>query len=339
MSSHRTRKRDIFKWSLHGARDPARGECPNNSEQFSQNVEHNEVPGSSLSLRSKNGTEITTRSSPADVDPPFLSLSGFWKEAYEKLEAEHPKIVQAYEKGVMQFSVSSDGSSQNLTSAMPLEDVVKRRLREIKDTRLKFVISGREVVVREQVSRAIHILISAKDLISTAISSDPHASLAWAGVLVLLDPIAKSTTQDDEAMDGLEKISHLMIRYRILESTPVTVLTGKSATPLEELEASIKSQIIHLYTEILKYQMQLASHLSKSGLFRFVEDITGSDDWKGMTQGMKDIDEGIHNSLRSLNAYSLKNIELQVEKIDRGMDDLIKTMKEAKEELTFYSKY
>ncbi|KAJ5627393.1 hypothetical protein N7528_004820 [Penicillium herquei] len=331
MSSHRTRKRDIFKRSRHGVKDAATEERSNNNEESSQNAE---VSGLSLSLRSKNGTGNITESVPVAVDPPCLNLSGFWKEAYEKLEAENPKIIQAYEKAIARFNSNGDGSSQNKGSDMPLEEIVKKRLQDIKDARLKFVISGREIVVREQVSRAIHILISAKDLISTAISSEPHASLAWAGVLILLDPIAKSTTQDDDAMDGLEKISHLMIRYRILESTPMTVSAGKSTTPLEELEASIKSQIIHLYTEILRYQMQLASHLSKYDLFRFFEDLTGSDDWKGMTQGMKDIDEGIHDSLRSLSAHSLKCIELQVEKIDRGMEDLMKTMKETKEELT-----
>ncbi|KAJ5703610.1 hypothetical protein N7493_011535 [Penicillium malachiteum] len=333
MSSHRTRKRDIFKWSRHGAKDTATGVCPNNNEQSSLNVERAEVLGPSPSLRSKDGTENSTVFA-FTVDPPSLRLSGFWKEAYEKLEAENPKIIQAYKKGIARFSANNDEPPQNTNSDMPLEEVVKRRLQEIQDTRLKFVVAGREIVVREQVSRAIHMLTSVKDLISTAISSEPHASLAWAGVLILLDPIAKSTTQDDDAMDGLEKISHLMIRYRILESTPVTVSAGKGTTPLEELEASIKSQIVHLYTEILKYQMQLASHLSKSGLFRFFEDLTGSEDWKGMTQGMKDIDEGIHNSLRSLSAHSLKSVQVQVEKIDRGVDELMQTMKETKEELT-----
>ncbi|KAJ5720795.1 uncharacterized protein N7483_008729 [Penicillium malachiteum] len=245
------------------------------------------------------------------------------------LQEQLAGLAGTYEKGIARFGVSNDGSSQN-----QLDEAVRRRLQELKDVKLKFVISGREIIVREQVSRAFHVLISAKDLISAAISSDPHASLAWAGVLILLDPIAKSTTQDDDAMDGLEKISHLMIRYRILESTPATAPAGNSTTPWEELEASIKAQIIHLYTEILKYQMQLAGHLSKSGLFRFFDDLTGSDDWKGMIQGMKDINEGINNSLRSLSAHSLKSIELQVEKIDRGMDDLTKTMKETKEELT-----
>jgi hypothetical protein len=40
--------------------------------------------------------------------------------------------------------------------------------------------------VRDQVDRVAKVVIAAKDFIASAVSAEPHAALAWAGVCVLL---------------------------------------------------------------------------------------------------------------------------------------------------------
>jgi hypothetical protein len=40
--------------------------------------------------------------------------------------------------------------------------------------------------LRDHVNRIIRVVIAAKDFVSTAVSAEPHAALAWAGVCVLL---------------------------------------------------------------------------------------------------------------------------------------------------------
>ena len=54
-------------------------------------------------------------------------------------------------------------------------------------------VSGKEVVVRKQIRKVVHTILSAKDLIGPTISAEPHAALAWAGVLVVL-PVGISLT-------------------------------------------------------------------------------------------------------------------------------------------------
>jgi N-terminal domain of NWD NACHT-NTPase len=67
-----------------------------------------------------------------------------------------------------------------------LKKLVDLKLQALQDARLKITVRGKEIVVREQVSKIFHAIISAKDIIGSAISAEPCAALAWAGVLVVL---------------------------------------------------------------------------------------------------------------------------------------------------------
>ncbi len=51
---------------------------------------------------------------------------------------------------------------------------------------MKIKVGERELVVKHQVRKIVHIVLSVKDFIGSAVSADPHAALAWAGVLVIL---------------------------------------------------------------------------------------------------------------------------------------------------------
>lgn len=54
------------------------------------------------------------------------------------------------------------------------------------EERLCFRMNGKELIVRDQAQKIINGVLAVKDVVSAAISSDPHAAIAWAGVLVVL---------------------------------------------------------------------------------------------------------------------------------------------------------
>src|SRR5579871_352206 len=74
-----------------------------------------------------------------------------------------------------------------------LQKLVDRKLQDMQNAQLKISVSGKEFVVRKQIRKAVHAILSAKDLIGPTISAEPHAALAWAGVLVIL-PVSVSIT-------------------------------------------------------------------------------------------------------------------------------------------------
>jgi hypothetical protein len=67
-----------------------------------------------------------------------------------------------------------------------LQQLVNRKLEDMQNSRLKITVAGKEVVVQEMVSKIVCVVISAKSFISSAVSAEPHAALAWAGVLAVL---------------------------------------------------------------------------------------------------------------------------------------------------------
>lgn len=76
---------------------------------------------------------------------------------------------------------------------MQLQNLVDRKLQDVQKAQLKITVSGKEVVVREQVRKVVHAILSAKDAIGSAVTAEPHAALAWAGVLVIL-PVSITIT-------------------------------------------------------------------------------------------------------------------------------------------------
>lgn len=62
----------------------------------------------------------------------------------------------------------------------------KLAMMELKQWRMK-ILSGKPVIVREQIDRIVKIVLVAKDFGSSLASMDPiHAGLPWAGVCMLL---------------------------------------------------------------------------------------------------------------------------------------------------------
>jgi hypothetical protein len=76
-----------------------------------------------------------------------------------------------------------------------LQGLVKDRLNALQDAQLKITVGKVEIVVRDQVRKVVRTILTFKDFIGAAISAEPHASLAWAGVLVVL-PVSNILTNN-----------------------------------------------------------------------------------------------------------------------------------------------
>lgn len=67
-----------------------------------------------------------------------------------------------------------------------LKSRLDQKLKAMQANQLKITVGGKDVVVKEQVRKVVHAILCAKDYIGVAISAEPHAALAWAGVLFVL---------------------------------------------------------------------------------------------------------------------------------------------------------
>lgn len=67
-----------------------------------------------------------------------------------------------------------------------LSALVSKKLQAVEDARWKFNVRDETVEVKPQVDRVVKAVLLAKEYISSAASSEPHAALAWTGVCLLL---------------------------------------------------------------------------------------------------------------------------------------------------------
>ncbi len=128
---------------------------------------------------------------------PWVELNNLWDEAYGLLRAKNAKLVEAYEQDLLSLQdIEQHGAlprtGRNRQSQ--LQDLVRQKLQDIQDARMKFTVDGREVVVKEQLLKVVGLIQSASSFIGAAISAEPLAALAWAGVVVILPVSSRIVT-------------------------------------------------------------------------------------------------------------------------------------------------
>ncbi len=81
---------------------------------------------------------------------------------------------------------SRTGFVAGLDKERQLSELIAKRLKIIEEARWKFDVGNQTIEVKAQADRIVKTVVFAKDFVSSAVSSDPHAALAWAGVCVLM---------------------------------------------------------------------------------------------------------------------------------------------------------
>lgn len=94
------------------------------------------------------------------------------------------------------------------------------------------------------------------------------------------------------------------------------ILPSSASQAVKNLNESFQAKIIHLYSQILKYQIQLARHYSRPGLFRLLRNSVAVDDWADMRTQLEKTEESIDKDLRThrkdiLNKIAERIFELQ----------------------------
>ena len=118
-----------------------------------------------------------------------------WQNAYKALEARNPDLVTRYK-----LALAAPDDSQTDCAQMPLPElvdtVVKKKLEDREQKQLVIHLGEKPIKVREQGEKVIKFILWSNKSISAAVSAQPYAALAWAGVSILL-PVSCATIQND----------------------------------------------------------------------------------------------------------------------------------------------
>ncbi|KAL3478561.1 hypothetical protein BJX99DRAFT_105023 [Aspergillus californicus] len=271
-----------------------------------------------------------------EADSESDEFFNLWDIACARLREEEPELMDAYTNDLLMAGrqpptteerVANETSTEGYQQERRLQELTLRKLNALAEARWKITIGGKDVIVRDQIANVARKILSFKEAIGIAVSAEPHAALAWTGVLVVLPLLSNPATQLEDAADGLKHIADILIRSRVIEVNCGYDRHGGDnfslSTPMGELHQQIRTKLVDLYCEILRYQIQLASHCSHGGAFRLVRDIFAVDNWKEMRSGLEEMMNGIHASLRTIDSNTLVKVDAQMSQLQIKADEIL----------------
>lgn len=133
------------------------------------------------------------------------SIKDLWDVAYEKLREDDESLIVEFQKRVQEDMGAAIGSTMFMVPARRrdmMASILDRKMKEIDHKAWKI---SDDVLVKDLARPLLGIVNRANEYITGALSSNPSASLAWAGVSLLL-PVSQVANIHDAAAkvtDGL----------------------------------------------------------------------------------------------------------------------------------------
>lgn len=201
-----------------------------------------------------------------------------WRRAYALLAEKQPDLVKDYGK-----HLQGDIDSVNDTNLSVLADPerIKASIANLLEAREKrqwsIKLGGKTVKIKDQVDALAKLLVWSDKIIKDALSAQPYAALAWAGVSVFLPLIEAGSKQNTAMIEGFSAISNCQLYWMNCEDLYLTSSQIDSYTALIEPLAG-------LYCDILEFQALAICHLSEGQLTRAWQKATGTQDWAGKSK-------------------------------------------------------
>ena len=137
----------------------------------------------------------TAQQEHSDSGAASLSWNDPWIEVHKTVKKQkYYQEALAVSLGLGKDSISSS-PNDDLSNADDLasdlgqrldrfQDLAKKKLETFEGNQLDVPIHGKRYVVQDAIGKAIDIVMKSKDIVSSAVSAEPHAALAWTCVMV-----------------------------------------------------------------------------------------------------------------------------------------------------------
>ncbi|GAP83024.2 putative ankyrin repeat protein [Rosellinia necatrix] len=294
--------------------------------------DHPTIP-SIVSCSSPNydGPPSPTRgSTPRNED--LSTTRSLWDRAYDSLKEENPKLVEDYEKllsedtpgtsmhdlkntsvHIDQFtvSVSNDDPPALLGDASPatnnrprkaqLDDIMAKGIQRLEEGKTKYTIAGHEFVLRDQVAGAAKLVLWAKNLVTEGVKASPEASIAWAGVCIILPLLTNPQVAEEANRDGFTHVTARMRYYAGFE--PLSQNLSETDGVPDGVKEAIEGDMLRLYQKILEFQIQSVLRFYQSCFTRYVRDVLSTRDWKQMKLDIEGLDREFNKNLSQINEF------------------------------------
>ncbi|KUJ08499.1 uncharacterized protein LY89DRAFT_741860 [Mollisia scopiformis] len=276
--------------------------------------------GHSLPLQAKGDSETTTSMLPIvpttsrSIKEPQKSppIAEVWNQAYEALRAQEERLIKEYERILSVelstvFGLIADMSSPHSVKSTrkdQMERILSKKIAEMKNNEFKLKFNGMDIAVRDLAKPVLDIVNSANNYITNAASANPYASIAWAGVGLILPLFLNPSEQTTSMANGLRTISDLIVQSSMREALYAHRYESERNTTdhmFESIHSLYRNALQEQYRLILKFQATYVCYCSRSKGAKLVSDLVKWDKWDSSLQDIQQQDQTfsrVYNILR-----------------------------------------
>ncbi|KAK3946786.1 hypothetical protein QBC32DRAFT_329042 [Pseudoneurospora amorphoporcata] len=261
---------------------------------------------SALRLPAAPATDSADTETPADADDTTASLPvRLWDRAYNDLKREEAELVDAYEKLLSRQLQDGPGSavpeSQPNTIAQNNSDR-RRQMTQLINAGL--AKTEREAKVKESLSTAVDVVLSARDIINSAIQAVPQAALAWTGICIVLEMFVNPITATEENRKGIDYVVKRMNWYWNLSNILLKDPTAHNGE-LSGVRGELEIQIVDLYKALLSYQIKSVYSFYRNRGLVLLRDIVKLDDWNADLGAIQDAEKCFRDDTQTYTAQQV----------------------------------
>lgn len=158
-----------------------------------------------------------------------------------------------------------------------LKLITDQGLRRADEKQITYTLFGHKFVLSKQVAQSGQLIQAMKNLVGEAVKVSPEASLAWAGVCVLLPVLTNPNAAKEANRDGLSYVN-----FRIRYYVELECLLWPENLIEPGLKIQFNKHIADLYQQILEFQIKTVLRLYRRWLATASRDAIRYDDWEGM---------------------------------------------------------
>ncbi|KAH8180100.1 WD domain, g-beta repeat domain-containing protein [Sarocladium implicatum] len=272
------------------------------------------------------GSNLPIRPNPdhasSAVSQQDLRQRSLWDRAYEDLRGQGDLVAQ-YEallgKQLAALQDPEDNGSPILAATQlsrnsddrqrQLDQIIKHSL-DAADNRNRPTIFGHQFIPRTQVARAARLIKTVQGLVTEAVKVSPEASLAWAGVCVLLPVLTNPEAAEEANRTGLTYVTSRVRLYVELEH-----LLWPESLQEPGLKKQLESLIIELYVHIVEFQIKTVLRFHDTWLTRMRHDILRDQDWEDMVSKVKELERAVRDASDMINTASSRDSLVKTGKV------------------------
>ncbi|KAA8645102.1 uncharacterized protein ATNIH1004_009317 [Aspergillus tanneri] len=239
-----------------------------------------EVTSPSNSLLSKQEERREPTPQPNDL----------WVRAEQILRqsSELDKILKASAE-ILEYYYSLKLQPGDTSYHKRLCDFLEAKAIQVEEKKWAIHLGNHSITVRDQLTKVFRNVLAIKDIVNTAASASPPASLACAGITACFAMVVQAVEQHDLLLQGLELTSGLIPRLRVME----TLYSHSQTKQAIDLLGEFQKTLVSIYTRILEFQARALCYLHRHSASQLLGNIFKWDGWADLLQDFERFEKSL----------------------------------------------